>query len=268
MIDPTLLKALLIIGIPLMPNFIVYWIYNSSDKVMISKLLSTADTGVYSVAARIGHISNLIYVAFAGGWQFFSYSTMKDDDQIQMKANIFEYLSAISFFSTIALASVSKLLFQIVFPSEYLLGYIVAPYLFLAPLLLMLYQVIANQFTIAKKTYMNLIALSSGALLNLCFNYFMIPRIGIEGASLATFLGYVVSLTVCMLLLRKMNLIIVNKRTYLNILVFLTFAIVWRLFVFDNILISITWGVIIDIFLLYLYRDLICKMFLKIIKRK
>jgi len=59
--DKKILVDLLKIGIPLLPNFLVYWIYNSSDKVMISHILSTADTGIYSVASRIGHISNLLY---------------------------------------------------------------------------------------------------------------------------------------------------------------------------------------------------------------
>lgn len=265
--DRILLKALLVIGLPLMPNFIVYWIYNSSDKVMISKLLSTADTGIYSVASRIGHISNLIYVAFAGGWQYFSYSTMKDNDQVQMKANIFEYLGAISFCSTIALTSFSKLLFKLVFPNEYLAGYIVAPYLFLAPLLLMLYQVIANQFTIVKKTYMNLIALSSGAILNLAFNYFMIPHMGIEGASLATFIGYVVSLIVCILLLRKMKLIVINKKVYINSFSFLVYALVWRLFLVDSIVLSIIWGFLVSLVFAFQYRYLFKNIIRKIIKK-
>ena len=266
--DITLLKALLVIGIPLMPNFIVYWIYNSSDKVMISKLLSTADTGIYSVASRIGHISNLIYVAFAGGWQYFSYSTMNDEDQVQMKANIFEYLGAISFCTTIVLASFSKVIFMLAFPKDYLAGYIVAPYLFLAPLLLMLYQVIANQFTIVKKTYMNLLALSSGALLNLAFNYFMIPRIGIEGASLATFLGYIVSLIVCIILLKKMKLIIVNKRVYINVTAFLLYAVVWRLFLYRSIVLSILWGFVVCLLYVFQYRSALKAIISKLTNRK
>jgi len=30
----------------------------------------------------------LIYTAFAGGWQYFAFSTMKEDDQVQSNSNI------------------------------------------------------------------------------------------------------------------------------------------------------------------------------------
>lgn len=236
--DKKLLKDLLKIGIPLVPNFLVYWIYNSSDKVMIAHILSTADTGVYSVASRIGHISNLMYTAFTGGWLFFAYSTMNDDDQVQLKSKIFEYLTAISFCATILLASCSKLMFHLLFPEQYLEGYIVAPYLFFAPLMLMLYQVIANQFTIVKKTYMNLFALSAGAIVNVVFNLFMIPKIGIEGASLATIIGYLISLTLCYALLLRMKLIRYNKKLTASIILFAVYTVSWRLLFHDKIILS------------------------------
>ncbi len=248
---------LLKIGLPLTPNFIVYWIYNSADKVMISQILGNSYTGVYSVASKIGHISNLIYTAFAGGWLFFSYSTMNDDDQIQMKSNIFEYLGAVSFFCTILLTAFSKLIFRVLFTEEYMAGYIIAPYLFFAPLMLMLYQVVANQFTIIKKTYLNLIALASGAILNIVLNFALIPQIGIEGASVATIMGYEVSLAICLIILLKIKRIRVNKKVYINTFIFLGYFVIWRLFVHKNIVISIIVGIVISVYYIISYRSLL-----------
>ena len=259
-------KDLLKIGLPLMPNFVVYWIYNSADKVMISQILGNSYTGVYSVASKIGHISNLIYTAFAGGWLYFSYSTMNDDDQVQLKSDIFEYLGVISFFCTIALAAVSRLGFKLLFTEEYIEGYLVAPYLFLAPLLLMLYQVIANQFTIIKKTYMNLLALSSGAILNVIFNFVMVPVIGIEGASIATVLGYVISLIMCVCLLKKMKLININAKVKYNIIIFVSYFVIWRVFLHTSSVLSILVALFIECFYLLLYKDKLLEIISK--KRK
>ena len=259
-------KDLLKIGLPLMPNFIVYWIYNSADKVMISQILGNSYTGVYSVASKIGHISNLIYTAFAGGWLYFSYSTMNDDDQVQLKSDIFEYLGVISFFCTIALAAVSRLGFKLLFTEEYIEGYLVAPYLFLAPLLLMLYQVIANQFTIIKKTYMNLLALSSGAILNVIFNFVMVPVIGIEGASIATVLGYVISLVMCVCLLKKMKLININAKVKYNVIIFVSYFVIWRVFLHKSSVLSILVALFIECFYLLIYKDKLLEIISK--KRK
>ena len=46
--DLKLLKQLLIIAVPLLPNFLIYWIFNSSDKVMITNMIGIGAAGVYS----------------------------------------------------------------------------------------------------------------------------------------------------------------------------------------------------------------------------
>lgn len=268
--DIGILKNLLKVGLPLMPNFIVYWLYNSADKIMISQMLGNSYTGVYSVASKIGHISNLIYIAFSGGWLYFAYSTMKDDDQVQLKSDIFEYLGAIAFGATILIVGISKSAFTILFPSEYLGGYLVMPYLFISPLLLMLYQVIANQFSIVKKTYLNLLALSLGAILNIIFNFLLIPKLGIEGASIATVTGYIVSVTLCIFILRKMKLIHVNKNVYINVAFIISYFIIWRLALHKHIALSIITSVIVFIVFTTRYRKYVCLLLnkLKISKMK
>lgn len=72
------LKPLLSIGTPLFPNFLIYWIFNSCDKMMITKINGMSATGVYFVGSKLGQASQLIYTAFAGGWQYFAFSMMKE----------------------------------------------------------------------------------------------------------------------------------------------------------------------------------------------
>lgn len=260
----SILKDLLKIGIPLMPNFIVYWIYNSADKIMISHMLGNSFTGVYSVASKIGHISNLIYTAFSGGWLYFAYSTMEDDDQVQLKSDIFEYLGAITFSITVLILGVSRIVFTTLFPGEYLEGYLVMPYLFISPLLLMLYQVIANQFSIVKKTYLNLLALSLGALLNIVFNYCLIPKLGIEGASIATITGYVVSIVSCTIILKKMKLVNINKNVITNVVTISLYFVAWRFVLHENIIISLATSVVVFLLFAIRYRRMIHRLITKI----
>ena len=199
--DKKLLRQLLIIAIPLFPNFLIYWLFNSCDKVMITNILGIGAAGIYSVGSKLGHCSQLIYTAFAGGWQYFAFSTMKDDNQVKSNSMIFEYLGVISFVATAFICAWSYLIFNILFTDKYLTGYVVAPYLFLAPLLQMLFQVACNQFLVIKKTWPNMLILSSGVVINILINYFLIPVLGIEGAAIATLLGYVVSDVICVVVL-------------------------------------------------------------------
>lgn len=227
--DRKLLKQLLVIAIPLFPNFLIYWIFNSSDRLMITNLMSVGAEGIYSVGSKLGHASQLIYTAFAGGWQFFAFSTMKEEDQVGSNSRIFEYLGVISFVASSFVCSLSYWIYKLLFIGEYIEGYIVAPYLFLAPLLQMLFQVACNQFLVIKKTWPNMFILLSGAVLNIILNLVLIPILGIEGASIATLVGYIVSDIIAVIVLCNMKLMIISKRFLLVSFCMVMYFIIWRL---------------------------------------
>lgn len=255
-IDFKLLKPLLVIALPLFPNFLIYWVFNSCDKVMITNLIGVGAAGIYSVGSKLGHASQLIYTAFAGGWQYFAFSTMKEDRQVENNSLVFEYLGIISFIATGFVCAFSFLFFKVFFPEEYLSGYIVAPYLFLAPLLQMLFQVACNQFIVIKKTWPNMVVLSSGALINILINFKLIPILGIEGAALATLVGYLVSVIVCVIVLLRMKLMVVSSRFLAGVSLIIAYFVAWRLMFCDNTVIGgITSVVLLMLYVLIYYKD-------------
>ncbi len=254
------LRPLLMIGIPLLPNFLIYWIFNSSDKLMITNMIGTSATGIYSVGAKLGNASQLIYTAFAGGWQFFAFSTMKEENQVKTNSLIFEYLGIISFICTTFVFALSYPIYELLFEGEYVSGYIIAPYLFLAPLLQMLFQVSANQFLIVKKTWPNMFILSFGAIVNIILNLYLIPVIGIEGAAIATLFGYVASDVICVVVLCKMQLQVVRKQFVVSTLIMLIFILVWRFITMDSIIISVIMAVGCSVIFALLYKNDIKKM--------
>lgn len=265
--DLKLLKQLLAIAIPLFPNFLIYWVFNSSDKVMITNMIGIGAAGIYSVGSKLGHASQLIYIAFAGGWQYFAFSTMKEDNQVKSNSLVFEYLGILSFVATSFICAWSYLIFNILFVGEYVDGYIIAPYLFLAPLLLMLYQVASNQFLVIKKTWPNMLFLSLGALINIIINFKLIPILGIEGAAIATLMGYIVSNVICVIVLIKMKLMVLSERFVIAASTMAVFMIVWRLFFSTNIVIGTIGAVIVALFYVFLYRRDWVKVF-DIIRKK
>ncbi len=263
--DVKMLKQLLIIAVPLLPNFIIYWVFDSCDKLMITNLIGLGAAGIYSIGSKLGSASQLIYVAFAGGWQYFAFLTMKEEKQVESNSLVFEYLGVISFVATSFVCAWSYGLFKFLFTDEYLDGYVVAPYLFFSPLLLMLFQVEASQFLVIKKTWPNMFILSSGALLNIIINLILIPVLGIEGASIATLVGYIVSDIVCTLVLVKMNLMILSKRFIVSIIILLFYFVMWRLFFSDNCIVGTFVATFVAVVMFLIYKDSIIK-FLNSIK--
>ena len=167
--DWELLKQLLKLGIPILPAFLIYWIFNSCDRIMIAQFLDVGQVGIYAVGAKLGAVSHLIYTAFAGGWQYFAFSTMKEERQVESNSAVYEYLGAVSFIAGIWMCGLAHPIFVWLFPADYHSGAVVAPYLFLAPLLLMLYQVAGNQFLVIKKSAPITIILFFGALVEFEF---------------------------------------------------------------------------------------------------
>lgn len=248
------IKQMLVIALPLVPNFLIYWIFNSSDRLMITKLIGADYTGIYAIGGKIGQISQLIYTAFAGGWQYFAFSTMKDNDQVELTSKIFEYLGIITFSCSIIMAAFSEIAFKIIFTGSYVEGAIVAPYLFAAPLLLMLFQISCNQFLIIKKTWPNMFILLGGALLNVLINAVLIPKIGIEGAAIGTLVGYVVSVVVCIIVLTKMKLIKISNKFLMCTLIVVIYGVSWRLIFKSSVLISGILAFCVIGIMIYFYR--------------
>ncbi len=247
-------KQLLKIGAPLVPNFLIYWVFNSSDRIMLTSLLGNEYTGIYAVGARVSHISYLVHTAFAGGWQYFAFSTMRDDDQVELTSNIFEYLGALASVAGMLMASLSYFLFKFFFEEDYVQGYIVAPWLFLAPLIQMLYQVIGNQFLVIKKTWPSMMILGSGALINIVINLYFIPLVGIEGAAIATLWGYLVAVIVAVIVLSRMKLVRISRRFGIILIVVNLFFIIWRIFLTKKTVLGLLWAITCSAILIYLYR--------------
>jgi O-antigen/teichoic acid export membrane protein len=209
--DGRLAKEMLKIGVPIVPAFFVYWLYNSADRIMITSILGTEQTGVYAVGARMAQISQFIYTAFAGGWQYFAFSTMKDKDHTLLMSRIFEALGTLSVVAFFILLPWVEPLFLLV-GQTYRPATVVFPYLFISPLLLMLFQTVGNQFLVMKKAYLSVLALTLGAITNIALNALLIPRMGIEGAALATVLGYLTSVALAFVLVRNKGMIYGNWR--------------------------------------------------------
>ena len=120
--------------------------------------------GMYGIGSRLAGVSALIYMAFAGGWQYFAFSTMNDNDHTRLMSNVFEVLGVLSVTSLFLLLPFVDWLFKLLVGEVYRKASVVFPFLFLSPLLLMLFQIVGNQVLVAKKSYLSTVILSIGAI--------------------------------------------------------------------------------------------------------
>ena len=253
--DKEIAKSLFKIGLPFLPTFLSYWIYNSMDKIMITNMLGTSEMGIYSIGAKMAQLSQLIYAGFAGGWQYFAFSTMKDEDQVELNSRVFEYLGAISVLSLVLVYPLIPYIFKMLFVGDYISGYIVAPYLYLSPLLLMLFQVVANQFLVIKKSYLATISLSLGAAINVILNFVLIKKMGIEGAAIATLIGYLITIITVMFVSYRFKCMMYTKRMLLVLMIVPFYFYVQRALFIERTTMQFTFMGIVMMILFLLYRS-------------
>jgi len=260
-------KTLFKIGLPLLPTFLIYWIYNSMDKIMITNMLGTNEMGIYSIGAKMAQVSQLIYAGFAGGWQYFAFSTMKDEDQVELNSRVFEYLGAVSVLSLVFVYPLIPYIFKMLFVGDYISGYIVAPYLYLSPLLLMLFQVVANQFLVIKKSYLATISLSLGAIINVILNFVLIKKMGIEGAAIATLIGYFITIITVMIVSYQYKCMTYSKRIIILLVLIPLYFSIQRILLIDKIFIELLFMVVSCTVILLLYKDEMKSLFRKRVKQ-
>lgn len=226
--DKKVASELLKIGVPLVPIFIIYWAFQSMDRIMITNMLGLKEVGIYSIGAKVASVSMFIYMAFSGGWQYFAFSTMKDNDQVDLTSKIFEYLGILSFLVFAVAILFNNFIFNLFFTGDYIKGSLVFPYLFLSPLVLMLFQTAGNQLLIIKKSYISTVCLTIGLIFCLCFNYLLIPVYGIKGAAMANLSGYVSSVLAMAIVTIKLKLLHIKPRFVMASII--TTAIITNIF--------------------------------------
>jgi len=265
--DKEVAKTLFKIGLPLLPTFLIYWIYNSMDKIMITNMLGTNDMGIYSIGAKMAQVSQLIYAGFAGGWQYFAFSTMKDEDQVELNSRVYEYLGAVSVLSLVFVYPFIPYIFKMLFVGDYISGYIAAPYLYLSPLLLMLFQVVANQFLVIKKSYLATISLSLGAIINVILNFVLIKKMGIEGAAIATLIGYFITIVTVMIISYQYKCMRYSKRIIILLVLTPLYISIQRILLLDKIFMELLFMVVSCTVVLLLYKDEMKSLFRKRVKQ-
>ena len=92
--------------------------------------------------------------------------------------------------SAFGLSILAKPILSILTTPEFVTGTTVIPFVAFGAILLGLYQICLHIIYIANKTHLAVRLLGTSAALNIILNIILIPRLGIVGAAVATFIAY------------------------------------------------------------------------------
>lgn len=185
------IKEMLKYSLPMMPTTVIWWITNVSDRFIVTAICGSGENGLYSAAYKIPTVIALVAGVFNEAWQLSAISESKDREEVSnFFSAVFERYQAILFLGCSVLIPFTPLATKILLNESYYTAWTFMPVLLVATVFSSLVTFIGTIYTVKKRTTMSLVTAAFGAGLNIVLNLLMIPKMGAQGAGIATAISY------------------------------------------------------------------------------
>ena len=238
-INKNISKGIIKYGLPLTPVFIGYWILSAADKLILNHIYDTSAVGLYAVGMKLSSIMSLFQTIFGQGWQFFSFSTMRDNDASKLYGKIFDLVVFTGVCIVTILLFYGDFIFKILFAKNYYEAWAISPILCLGPLIMVLWWISAIGISITKKTVLSTIGIFLAAITNIILNFLFIPKYYLMGAAIATLISYIVMLIFAIFFIRPLFNVDFDKKRIIitSVILFSSYVIKYK-FLENKLLLS------------------------------
>ncbi len=190
-VDKCLLKNMISYSIVLMPNTFMWWIMNSSDRVMISYMLGPTLNGIYAISYKIPTLMSILSNIFNQAWGYSAIRENGSKDEEVYNNTIFRMLTAFVIITALALIMIIKPFLKIYVSSSYYSAWKYTPFLIIGYVYLTLATFMATSYTVHKDSFGYLFSGMFGAIFNIVMNYCLIPIAMVYGAAFSTCISYI-----------------------------------------------------------------------------
>lgn len=214
-----LAKELLIYSIMLVPNNISWWVMNSSDKLMLTAMIGSAYTGIYSIATKFPSLLNMLHTIFYRAWQEQAVIEYNDEERDQYYSKIFNIYMKITFCFVLILIPISKIYIKFFMDVSFSSAYIYIGILMLGTIFCSFSSFFGTGYISAKDTKNATITTTIGAIINCIVNLLFIKKIGIWAACCSTLIGYLITWLIRVYQTRKYFIITIKWKTFFILLI-------------------------------------------------
>jgi O-antigen/teichoic acid export membrane protein len=185
--------GLLSFGVPQVASFISMWVLGLSDRYLLSRFESLAQTASYSVAYNMGSVvSTVVLTPFGLAWPTAMYAIAKRKDAGVVFKYVFRGYLLLTVFACFTLSFAGTELLYRLFPPSYRAAAPVIPFASFSLALYAAYNQFMTGVSLKRKTWYATIFVAVAAILNVGINLILIPRYGPLGAAISTLAAYVV----------------------------------------------------------------------------
>lgn len=191
-LNKTLAGEMLRYSVPMMPSIILWWVINVSDRYMVTYFNGSSANGLYTAASKIPNFIIMFSSIFIDAWQLSAVDEYDNEGKADFFTKVFRVYSGGVFAAASGLILLCQLITKILVADSYYESWQFVPILIISTTMSCFVNFLASVYMASKKTVMGSITAFAGAVTNFGLNLLLIPKIGANGAAIATVAAFLV----------------------------------------------------------------------------
>ena len=177
---------------PLVVSSIAWWINSASDKYFILGLCGAAANGIYSVAYKIPTILKLMQSVFSQAWLLSIYREYNTEGGKKYVGKIYDLYNGVMVMGCSVIILMNIPLSTFLYAKDFFEAWKYVPALLISMVFIANAGFYESILSLYKKSKVLATTTVAGAIVNIVLNIVLISKIGVQGAAIATVVGYFV----------------------------------------------------------------------------
>lgn len=202
--SPRYWRYALQISLPMVIHGLSGQLLNTSDRIMITKMIGSSPNAMYSIAYTTSMVISVLWTSLNTAWSPWAYDQMHQKRYDKLKRASKPYI--IMFFSIVILFMlIAPELMLIMGGKKYLEAINCVPPIVVGMFFQFIYSIYVNIEFFNKKQKFTALGTTIAALLNIVLNWIFIPVFGYVAAAYTTLIGYMVLFLVHFFIVSRMG---------------------------------------------------------------
>lgn len=190
--DQTYIRLMLKYSIPMIPNNIMWWLINASNRYFILNYIGTSANGIYAISARIPGLISIVSTIFMQAWQLSAIEEYENEGKSEFYTTVFNTYSSLLYLFSGAIMVIIKPLIMNFFNASYYESWENVPLLLLGVVFSCLSSFLAANYLASKETRGAFKTSIVSGIASIIFNLIFIPTFGLLGAGLSNMLSFLI----------------------------------------------------------------------------
>lgn len=186
------IKEMIAYALPLIPNYISWWLINVADKYIILYLLGIEANGIYAMSSRFPSIISIVNSIFLMAWQDHSIKADTDSKSTEFTSNMFNRFVSLELSVVIFLISITPFIIKFAIDPKFVESYRYIPFMYIGIAYSAFAAYVGVGYQKEKNTKHIFTTTIIGGIINILISFAFLKIIGLFAPALGTFISFLV----------------------------------------------------------------------------